>query len=95
MQKSMAALQELIGYEVSVDPEWQLLLVELESIYPDKADLIITISGCVTAWCRALAELLDDENNEEWTEGLLERLKDAWSRLRLFIEVSQSIRTPF
>lgn len=48
---------------------------------------MVAVAGITSAWCGALTELLDDEANEEWTEGLLERLKDAWSRLRLFLEV--------
>jgi hypothetical protein len=90
LQKSLKSLNELLGFEVIVNPEWQLLLAELDGCYPDKAGFVAAVSGCVSAWCKGMIELLDDESNEEWTETLLERLKSSWSRLRLFLEVRGS-----
>ncbi|GJC77715.1 hypothetical protein ColLi_00553 [Colletotrichum liriopes] len=89
LQQSLKALQEVLGLEVDVNPEWQLLLSELDAEYTDKADAVIAVAGTVEAWCRAATELLDDAKNEEWTETLLDKLKITWSRLRLFIEVSR------
>ncbi|EFQ31761.1 hypothetical protein CGRA01v4_04793 [Colletotrichum graminicola] len=88
LQQSLKSLQDVLGLEVDVNPEWQLLLAELDAGYTDRADAVIAVAGTVEAWCRAAAELLDDRKNEEWTETLLEKLKITWSRLRLFIEVS-------
>ncbi|KAK2058001.1 hypothetical protein LY76DRAFT_573440 [Colletotrichum caudatum] len=88
LQQSLKSLQDVLGLEVDVNPEWQLLLAELEAGYTDRADAVVAVAGTVAAWCRAAAELLDDTKNEEWTETLLEKLKITWSRLRLFIEVS-------
>lgn len=73
-----------------MEPEWQLLLAELDKFYSDKETFVVIIAGCLAAWCKSLIELLDDEANEEWTETLLEHLNNA--RLRLFIEVG--IRIP-
>lgn len=87
VQKQLKALHELLGYEVVVDPEWPLLLTELEAVYPDKGVFVAAVAGMVTIWCKAMGELLEDEENEEWTEGLLERLKESYSRLKLFLEV--------
>jgi len=70
-----------------VEPEWPLLLVELDKYYPDKTNLVAIVAGCVATWCKSMTELLEDEAHEEWTETLLERVKSL-SRIRLFLEVS-------
>ncbi len=87
LKKSIKDLKELLGHDVVVEPEWQLLLAELDKFYPDKGNFVATVARCVETWCKSLSELLEDEANEEWTDNLLERLK-SWSRLRLCIEVS-------
>lgn len=87
LQQTLKSLQEILGIEVDVNPEWQLLLAELEAEYPDNGDLVAAVAGTVDTWCKAATELLEDAVNEEWTEALLEKLKSTWSRLRLLIEV--------
>ncbi|TPX18167.1 uncharacterized protein E0L32_002676 [Thyridium curvatum] len=89
LRKSLAGLRELLGHDVEVEPEWQQLLAELDPFYEDKGRFVAVVAGCVEAWCKALLELLENEANAEWTDTLLEKLK-AWSRLRLFIEVSST-----
>ncbi|KAK1973523.1 hypothetical protein LZ30DRAFT_694952 [Colletotrichum cereale] len=88
LQQSLKSLQDVLGLEVDVNPEWQPLLAELDAEYTDRADAVVAVAGTVEAWCRAAAELLDNGKNEEWTETLLEKLKMTWSRLRVFIQVS-------
>ncbi|ORY60917.1 uncharacterized protein BCR38DRAFT_349091 [Pseudomassariella vexata] len=87
VQKALSSLKEVIGINIVVLPEWQLLLAELESFYPDKGTLVPVVAGCVQAWCNAMSALLDDEANEEWADTLLER---TYGTLRLFIEVSKN-----
>jgi hypothetical protein len=89
LQVAIKQLHEVLGFEVVVDPEWQLLIVELDKQYADKTAFIPAVAGCVTVFCRSMTELLEDENNEEWTETLLEKVKNSYSRLRLFLEVCQ------
>lgn len=81
-------MQELLGHEVIIEPEWQLLLAELEQFYPDKGNFVTIIAGCVEAWVKSMIELLDDSAHEDWTEIVLEKSKSG--RLRLFLEVSTS-----
>ncbi len=88
MQKARRGLEELLGHDVLVEPEWQVLLAELESYYPDRGHLVAVVAGLVEAWCVSLSELLvDDEAHGPWAEALLERLK-ASARLRLFLDVA-------
>lgn len=84
LQKTFQRLQDVLGHEVAVQPEWPLLLAELEGIYSDKADLVVVVAACVETWCKALIELLEDESNEEWVDTLLDHVKP---RLRLVLEV--------
>jgi hypothetical protein len=84
VQKATKNLKELIGVDVGIEPEWQLLLAELDSSYSDKSTFVPSIAACVQAWCTALYALLEDGANEEWTDALLDRMNGL---LRVFIEV--------
>lgn len=88
LQVTLKSLQDLLGHEVAIDPEWQILLAELDEFYPDKANFVQTVAGCVQTWAKSMTELLDDSANEEWTETVLEKSK--FGRLRLYLEVSSS-----
>ena len=84
---ALAKLRELVGYDVSVEPEWPLILADLDKLYPDKGILVAFAAGVVEVWAKSLAELLEDEANEEWADAVLEKLK-GWSRIRLFLDVA-------
>jgi len=88
VQASLAKLQSIIGYEVCISPEWPLLLAALGDHYSDKGNFVPAVAGVVKAWSEAAAQLLEDDNNEEWTEEVLDKLKESGSRLRLVLEVS-------
>ncbi|KLU85512.1 hypothetical protein MAPG_04535 [Magnaporthiopsis poae ATCC 64411] len=89
VQTSLRELQELLGLQVDIEPEWPLILAELDSFYIDKGNFAAAVAGAVETWAKALTELLDDEKNEQWTEKLLEKLKESWSRLKVFVDVSK------
>lgn len=90
LQTTLKSLQDLLGHEIALDPEWQILLAELDEFYPDKANFVQTIAGCVQTWAKSLTELLEDDSpgNEEWIETVLEKSK--FGRLRIYLEVSSS-----
>ncbi|KAF6815600.1 hypothetical protein CSOJ01_03487 [Colletotrichum sojae] len=89
LRKSIKDLEAVLGLDVDVEPEWQLLLSELDAEYPDKGDFAAAVAGTVETWCKAAAELLNDDKNEDWAENLLEKLNSTHHRLRLFVEVSR------
>ncbi|KAL0939502.1 uncharacterized protein CTRU02_206112 [Colletotrichum truncatum] len=89
LRKAIKDLKEVLGLDIDVEPDWQLLLAELDAEYPDKGDLAAAVAGTVETWFKATTELLNDDKNEAWTEELLEKLQSTYSRLRLFIEVSR------
>ncbi|KAK0632726.1 hypothetical protein B0T14DRAFT_491031 [Immersiella caudata] len=88
LQTALKSLQDLLGHEVVIEPEWQLLLAALEEFYPDKTNFVTILAGCVETWAKSMTELLEDSANEDWTETVLEKSKSG--RLRLFLEVSSS-----
>ena len=96
MQQNIRALKEVLGYEVVIQPEWQMLLTEFDSINPDKTQFAAAVAGCVSVWCRALKELLEDEANAEWADTLIDRVTGTHRTLRVFIEVSSqtNLQTP-
>lgn len=88
LQQALKALRDVLGLDVDVTPDWQILLTQLDAEYADKTDFAAAVAGTVEAWCRAATELLEDDKNEEWTDTLLDKLRLTWSRLRLFVEVA-------
>ncbi|KAK1714646.1 hypothetical protein BDP67DRAFT_512635 [Colletotrichum lupini] len=88
LQQALKALRDVLGLEIDVNPDWQILLTQLDAEYADRTDFVAAVAGTVEAWCRAATELLEDEKNEEWTNTLLDKLRLTWSRLRLFVEVA-------
>ncbi|KAL1837816.1 hypothetical protein VTJ49DRAFT_3381 [Mycothermus thermophilus] len=87
VQQALRGLQELLGHEVVIDPEWPLIVATLDPLYQDKTNLVAVVAGCVQAWAKSMAELLDNSANETWTEQVLEKVS---VRLRAFVEVSSS-----
>ena len=67
----------MIGHDVLIEPEWQLLWPELQKHYEDNSRFVPDVARAVVAWCRSLCELAEDDSNEEWTEQLLEKLKSS------------------
>lgn len=93
-QKALKELKNILGLDIDVEPDWQLLLAELDTVYSDKGDLVAAVAGTVETWTKAATELLDDDKNADWTEILLEKLKATYINLRLFIEVSSNLPSP-
>ncbi|KAK3329886.1 hypothetical protein B0H66DRAFT_542286 [Apodospora peruviana] len=89
VQTTLKSLEELLGHNVVVEPEWPLLVTELDTYYPDKGSLVAAVAYSVQAWAKAMMELLDDSAHEEWIETVLEKT-GAVGRLRLYIEVAAS-----
>jgi hypothetical protein len=87
VQTSLRELQELLGHAVVVEPEWQLLVAELDTFYADKTNLVVVVAGCVQAWAKSMIELLEDAAHEAWTEKVLEKVP---VRMRVFVEVADS-----
>ncbi|KAK4459429.1 hypothetical protein QBC42DRAFT_274458 [Cladorrhinum samala] len=84
---TLKTLEELLGHKVAVEPEWQLLVTELDKFYPNKEAVVFMVTGCVKTWAKCLADLLDDSSNEAWTEQILEK---APVTLRVFVDVGTS-----
>ncbi|KAH8883562.1 hypothetical protein GQ53DRAFT_882329, partial [Thozetella sp. PMI_491] len=86
LRTAIKGLNDLVGYGVTAEPEWQLLLTELGEFYDDKTVFVSVVAGCVQAWVKSAKELLDDEANEEWTEKFLDKVKSCHT-IRLYLEV--------
>ncbi|CAI4214657.1 unnamed protein product [Parascedosporium putredinis] len=89
VHRSLARLEGIIGYKASLDPDWPVLHAALGGYYSDKANFVPATAGCVSAWCDAFSQLLEDPSHEAWTEAVLEKLTEAGSRLKLILEVSR------
>ncbi|KAI0397974.1 hypothetical protein F5Y17DRAFT_454557 [Xylariaceae sp. FL0594] len=105
LQKAIASLKSTLGIaHVNVNPEWSLLLSELEKYYPDKATFVPSIAGVVEAFCAVLAALVEEEDDdgqnakagnnkggedEEEGMGFGDRLLDEINGVvRIYVEVS-------
>lgn len=45
-----------------------------------------TITSIVTAWARALDDLLGNDANEAWTEEVLEKIKENGGQLKMVLQ---------
>ncbi|KAK4116612.1 hypothetical protein N656DRAFT_811520 [Canariomyces notabilis] len=87
LQKAIKDLEALLGHDVVVEPEWNLLIAELDDFYEDKGNLVAVIADCVQVWIKSMMELLEDPANESWTDTVLEKVP---VRLRVIVEVAPS-----
>ena len=71
------------------EPEWSLLIAELDSFYDDKTNLVIVVAGCVRAWAESMEELLDDEAHADWAEEVLVKVT---GQMKVFVEVATSAK---
>ncbi|KAK3393361.1 hypothetical protein B0H63DRAFT_406551 [Podospora didyma] len=86
LQSSLKNLAAIIGLPVVIEPEWHLLLAELDTFYGgDRALLVTSIVNCVVDWTTAISEIIEDDSLESWTELLLEAVS---GRVLIFLEVS-------
>ncbi|RSL56930.1 hypothetical protein CEP53_006640 [Fusarium sp. AF-6] len=89
-QKAIKALKEVLGLEVHCEPEWPILVSELDKVWEDKNQLIASVTSFLQTWFQVLTELLDDESQEEWADKLLTKINELCSRLNLIVEISES-----
>jgi hypothetical protein len=72
-----------------IEPEWPLLVTELDAFYADKTNLVAVVAGCVQAWAKSMMELLEDSAHEAWTDKVLEKVP---VRMQVFVEVASSAK---
>jgi hypothetical protein len=77
----------LLGRRIVADPEWSLLIAELDTFYDDKANLVAVVAGCVRAWAMSMTQLLDEEMDPDWTEEVLAKVT---GQMKVFVEVATS-----
>ncbi|KAJ4297393.1 hypothetical protein N0V88_004314 [Collariella sp. IMI 366227] len=78
-------LEGILGHKVVIDPEWQLIVAELDKFYEDKTNMIAVITNCVQAWVKSMMELLEDSAHEAWANQVLDKVP---VRMQVFVEVA-------
>jgi hypothetical protein len=58
-----------------------------KSIKNSPDSLVPAITSIVTAWARALDDVVGDDANEAWTEELLEKIKENRGQLKMVLQV--------
>ncbi|KFA73889.1 hypothetical protein S40288_00911 [Stachybotrys chartarum IBT 40288] len=92
LRKAIASVKDVLGLDIVCEPDWVLLLAALGEAYPDKADFVTAVTSTVQVWFEALHDLLDGGASEDWTEALLDRLKETYSQLSVFLDVRKTER---
>jgi hypothetical protein len=88
VKKAFSSLKEIVGHDIACEPQWQLLWTELQDSFTEIDQFVPTIANAVASWAEALTQICDEGTNEEWTEEMLERVKQAGSMIRLELLVS-------
>lgn len=84
IQQALSKLKEALGVDVVVAAQWQLLLTELDSYYPDKSTFVPTIASCVQSLLIGFAALTEGEETAKWADELLDHVGRS---LKVFLEV--------
>jgi hypothetical protein len=74
IQTRVRALEELLGVQVVINPDWDMLWLALENNFPDKEIFVPTIIGLIQILCQSLNIKLEDEQNQTWTDRFLEEI---------------------
>lgn len=92
VRKSISALKELTGCQVTITMEPTILWPELQKHYPDPETFIPSIAAVVQAWADVLAAKLADETNAEWTDQLLEQINEGSRGIQARVEAKANTR---
>ncbi|KAF7551234.1 hypothetical protein G7Z17_g5166 [Cylindrodendrum hubeiense] len=90
VQTAIKEVKGLLGLDVHCEPEWPILISELEKVYEDKAQLIGALIGITQVWFATLAEIMDDSTQDTWSEKVVEKINEVTSRLNVTLEVSET-----
>jgi hypothetical protein len=80
-----STLSSVLGYPISLDPEWGMLWSTLQPCYPDQATFIPSITRIIISWYDAFTAWLENEDNANAVERMLDALKGARA-LKLTLE---------
>ncbi|WOO78278.1 uncharacterized protein LOC62_02G001828 [Vanrija pseudolonga] len=83
LQMALVDVSDTLGTVPVIKPDWSVLVAALEPSYGDNGRIVPGVAGLVTAWVRALAELLADKEHEAWGETLLNKMGGANLSVRL------------
>ena len=72
---------------ISCEPEWFILLSELDDVYADKALIVTAVADTVGVWLDVFRGLLDDSSNEQWSDELLDKVMEKSNALKVTVEV--------
>ncbi|KAM0250300.1 hypothetical protein ACHAP5_002359 [Fusarium lateritium] len=86
VQKSIAKLHSVLGLGVYCEPQWQILVAELENVWEDKHQLVASVVMFVQTWFETLTEIAENEGQEVWTDKLLNKIEELAPRLNLTVE---------
>ncbi|KAH7000325.1 hypothetical protein EDB80DRAFT_723717 [Ilyonectria destructans] len=92
VQTAIKEVKGLLGLDVHCEPEWPILISELEKVYEDKAQLIGALVGILQTWFATLAEIIDDSTQDTWSEKVVEKVNELTSRLNVTVEASETER---
>ncbi|KAM7200216.1 hypothetical protein V8F20_005434 [Naviculisporaceae sp. PSN 640] len=90
-KKRFGSLVDALGFGVVVNPEWQLLLAELDGVFPTAGDQVANIAEICDVWAQAMLDLLEPE--DDWADNLVDEARNSGGVLRLFIDVNGKLDT--
>lgn len=76
----------MLGLDVHCEPQWQILVTELENVWEDKHQLVTSVASFVQTWVESFTEIAENEDQEAWTDKLLSKVEQLTQRLNLTVE---------
>jgi hypothetical protein len=81
----------VLGLDVHCEPQWQILVAELEDVWEDKSQLVASVALFVQTWVESFTEIAENEDQEVWTDKLLSKVEGLTTRLNLTVEACVTI----
>ncbi|KAF7308447.1 hypothetical protein HMN09_00693600 [Mycena chlorophos] len=91
VREAIAALAKVLGHTIEPRIEWVKLWSALKEKFPDNTIFVPTIVRYTIAWYERLNARLDNEAYADWTDQLLDALRNPRA-LALTIEVAESAK---
>ncbi|KAF5534665.1 cytochrome family 51 (sterol 14-demethylase) [Fusarium mexicanum] len=86
-QITIKQLGDVLGLDVSCEPDWKTIVSRLNNFFVDKSELVITVTQFITIWAHNAAVTATDRNHRNWAETCKEKILDNNSELVLDVKV--------
>ncbi|KAF5588864.1 cytochrome family 51 (sterol 14-demethylase) [Fusarium pseudocircinatum] len=88
-QVTIKQLSDVLGIDVSCDPDWTKIVSRLNNFFVDKTQLVLTVAQFITIWAHNAAVVATDRGHRDWVDTCMEKVLENNSELVLEVKVGE------